>query len=74
MRTNKSENMINERGKKNSKNLSVILRSGHADLWLQLQTYSNSFNQHVDESSQEEDEGEDAGPLDNDLLVYAQNL
>lgn len=36
--------------------------------------YPNGFNQDVDESSQEEDEGQDAGPLHDDLLVRTQDL
>lgn len=45
---------------------SLFLR---ADLFYQMQVYSHVFNQDVDKTPQEEDQGQDAGPLDNHLLV-----
>lgn len=42
----------------------------YPDLLFQLHLYSNSFNQNVEKSTQEEDKGEDAGPLGNNLLVF----
>lgn len=44
------------------------------DLCFQLQVYSHVFNQYVDKPSQEEHKGEDAGPLDDHLLVFTQHL
>lgn len=46
----------------------------HADLRFQMQVYSHVFNQYVDKASQEEDQGQDGGPLDNHLLVFTQHL
>lgn len=49
-------------------------RAARADLRFQLQVYPHVFNQYVDKSSQQEDQGQDAGPLDNQLLVLTQHL
>lgn len=46
----------------------------HADLRFQMQVYSHVFNQYVDKASQEENHGQDGGPLDNHLLVITQHL
>lgn len=52
----------------------VRIENDRADLLFQMQVDSHVFNQYVDKASQEEDQRQDAGPLDNHLLVITQDL
>lgn len=51
-----------------------VSKNDRADLLFQMQVDSHVFNQYVDKASQEEDQRQDAGPLDNHLLVITQHL